>query len=393
MTLRIAVLDHVVERGGGQLAMARLADELRGDVEATFVVPAEGPLVDRLRSAGHEVVIVALGDVRNVRIGNINILADMVGSGPGLAVATARMARVVRRRGAELVYTNSLKSHVYGSAVARLAGVPHVAHVRDILRPPYLPPRLRHALQAFFAVLPPTAAIANSEATAKAAPFRRPPVVIPSGITRLVEPIPGRPEGGPTLAVLGRLERWKGQDVAIRALARLRRRLPDARLLVGGALEVGEPEYAQELRELTEVLGVSDAVEFVGFVDDPYRFFAASALAVHSSVLPEPFGQVVVEAMAVGRPVIATAAGGPLEILERGRFGVLVPPGDPGAVADAAFRVLEDPELYDRLSAAAVRRAADYTIGRSAAKTLTLLREVVAGRARARTVYREQLAL
>jgi glycosyltransferase involved in cell wall biosynthesis len=267
---------------------------------------------------------------------------------------------------------------VYGALASRVAGVPQVVHFRDILVPPYLPLRLRRALQLFFRALPPAAAVANSEATARVAPVGRDCVVIPSGITRMPAVAPPLADRRAVLAVLGRLERWKGQDVAIRALARLRRRTPDARLLIGGAIEVGEAAFAQELRELTEVLGISDAIEFTGFVDDPYRFFARADVAVHSSVLPEPFGQVVVEAMAVGRPVIATAAGGPLEILQRGRFGVLVPPSDPDAIADAAHRVLDTPDLYDQLAQASVRRAADYTIEASAAKTLDLLREVAA---------------
>jgi glycosyltransferase involved in cell wall biosynthesis len=392
LTLRIAVLDHVVERGGGQLAMARLADALRGEVETTFVLPAEGPFVERLRAAGHTVEIVPLGEVRRLKIENIRLLADAAERGPALATSAARMASAARRHGAQLVYSNSLKSHVYGALVSRLARLPHVAHVRDIIQPPYLPPRLCHALRAYFAVFPPKATIANSAATARAAPFWRRSTVIPSGITRAVGTAEGPSGGVPTLAVLGRIERWKGQDVAIRALARLRRRIPNARLLVGGAPEVGDPEYGSELRELTEVLGVTDAVEFTGFVDDPYEFFAQATLAVHSSVMPEPFGQVVVEAMAVGRPVIATAAGGPLEVLEHGRFGLLVPPSDPDAIADAAYRVLTSRELYAQLSAAAVRRAADFTIERSAAKTLAVLNDVAVRKPRAAATFREQPA-
>ena len=373
---RVAVLDHVTERGGAQLAIARLADRLADDVELTFVLGGPGSFQDRLESAGHRVEVVGLGAVRKMQIAGIRPVADLGAHGPEVLVAARRIAGVLRELDAQVLYTNSLKAHVYGTLAARMAGVPQVAHFRDILAPPYLPTRLRRALQLLFLALPPAAAVANSETTARFAPIRGRCTVIPSGITR--EPARGTPlvENGPVLAVLGRLERWKGQDVAIRALARLRRRVPEARLLIGGAPEVGEAVYAQELRELTEVLGITDAVEFTGFVDDPYRFFGRAGVAVHSSVLPEPFGQVVVEAMAAGRPVIATAAGGPLEILAGGRFGMLVPPGDPDAIADAAFRLLETPDLYARLSDAAVRRASDYTIEVSAAKTLRLLHEV-----------------
>ena len=374
---RVAVLDHVVERGGAQLAIARLADQLRGELEIEFILPGPGPFQERLEASGHRVHLVPLGSAREMQIAGIRPVADIAAHGPELVLAAGRIGRLLRDLDVQVLYTNSLKAHVYGALAARAAGLPQVVHFRDILMPPYLPLRLRRALQAFFLVLPPAGAVANSEATARVAPIPGDCTVIPSGITHVPEPALPQRESA-VLAVLGRLERWKGQDVAIRALARLRRRRPDARLLIGGATEVGEAAFAQELRELTEVLDIGDAIEFTGFVDDPYRFFAGADVAVHSSVMPEPFGQVVVEAMAVGRPVIATAAGGPLEILERGRYGVLVPPSDPDAIADAALRVLDSPALYGRMAAASVRRAGDYTIEASAAKTLALLREVAA---------------
>jgi glycosyltransferase involved in cell wall biosynthesis len=375
---RVAVLDHVVECGGAQLAIARLADQLAREVEFQFVLPGPGPFQERLEAAGHRVHLVPLGSAREMQIGGIRPVADLAAHGPELFVAAARIGGLLRDLEVAVLYSNSLKAHVYGALAARVAGVPQVVHFRDILMPPYLPLRLRRALQAFFLTFPPAAAVANSEATARVAPIRGECTVIPSGITHPPAPVSHHRDGSAVLAVLGRLERWKGQDVAIRALARLRRRRPDARLLIGGATEVGEAAFAQELRELTEVLGIGEAIEFTGFVDDPYRFFARADVAVHSSVLPEPFGQVVVEAMAVGRPVIATAAGGPLEILQRGRYGVLVPPSDPDAIADAAARVLDSPSLYGRLADASVRRAGDYTIEASAASTLALLREVAA---------------
>ena len=373
----MVVLDHVVERGGAQLAAARLAAALEPEVETTFILPARGPFEEQLRRAGHAVELVPVGDIRAIRINRIRPVADLVQRGPTLGPAALKMAAVVRQREAQVLYSNSLKAHVYGAAVARLAGVPHVMHVRDILLPPYLPLRLRHSLRLLFGVFPPAAVIANSQVTARAVPIRRPAYVIPSGLTRHPEQVP-RPNGSaPTLAVLGRLERWKGQDVAIRALARLRRRVPDARLVIGGSTEVGDVEYARELHILARALRLSDATDFAGFVDDPYAFFASGHVALHTSVLPEPFGQVVVEAMAVGRPVVATAAGGPVEVLECGRSGLLVPPDDPDATADAAAALLDSDGLYASMAAAGVRRAGDYTIEEGAARTHALLREVV----------------
>jgi glycosyltransferase involved in cell wall biosynthesis len=376
MGLRIVVLDHVTERGGGQLAMGRLADALKPEVDTTFILPGRGPFEERLRAAGHPVEMVPLGEVERIKIGSVRPVADLASRGPGLVRSAWRVAALAHERGAQVIYTNSLKAHVYGAVAARMARLPHVMHVRDILQPPYLPVRLRHSLRLFFAALRPAAVVANSSATARSAPVPGAPVVIPSGITRCPESMPPPANAPPTVAILGRIERWKGHDVAITALARIRRRLPDARLLLGGGVEVGESAYAEELHELAGALGVEDSIEFSGFVDDPYAFFARAHVALHTSVFPEPFGQVVVEAMAVGRPVVATAAGGPLEVLQLGRSGILVPPADPAATADAAVGLLTEPELYERVAEAALVRSGDYTIEAAATKTLQLLRTI-----------------
>lgn len=370
---RILVVDHAVERGGAQLAIARLVEALGRSIEATFVLPERGPFYNRLTAAGHRVELVPLGPVRTVRISGIHPLRDTAMHGPGLLAAATRIAGLARELQVHAIYTNTLKAHVYGSVAARLARLPNVVHVRDILAPPYLPQRLRHALWLFFALFPPTAVVVNSNATARAAPTRRPTLIVFSGITRRPRAAATPRAGRLTLALLGRIERWKGQDVAIRALPRILARHPDAQLVIGGGLEAGEPQYAEELHDLARCLGVEQSVEFAGFVEDPYGFFERAHIALHTSVLPEPMGQVIVEALSVGRPVIATAAGGPVEILSEGRGGILAPPGDPRALADFVLRLVDDRELYGQLSAAGLKRAGAFTIDASAQQILTLL--------------------
>jgi glycosyltransferase involved in cell wall biosynthesis len=388
--IKVLVLDHATEAGGGQLAMTRLASALEGHASATFVLPEDGSYGRLLRERGLSVRFVPLNDAARAEIGTIRPVRDAVIHGRQVIRAARAIARLAREENADVLYCNSLKAHVYGAIAARIARRGCVLHIRDILAPPYLPPQLRRALAAFYAVLPPAAAIANSRATAAAAPLRTKVHVIPSGITRKPSVMPA-PPGGPTLAVLGRLTRWKGQDVAVRAMPSILERFPTARLIIGGDTTIGDAEYARELHRLPAELGVDKQVRFTGFVDDPYAFFAGAHVALHTSVFPEPFGQVIVEALAVGRPVIATAGGGPSEILADGRAGTLVVPGDPSALADAVVVALErlDADGIDgKRSHDAVRTAQGYTLDRSADLTLDVLQRVVAAPALGRRLPR-----
>jgi glycosyltransferase involved in cell wall biosynthesis len=142
------------------------------------------------------------------------------------------------------------------------------------------------------------------------------------------------------MAVFGRLNAWKGQQIAIDALAQLP---PDCHLWIVGAPLFGEQAFEAELRAQAARLGVASRAHFLGFRDDIATLMRAADVVVHASVLPEPFGRVVVEGMLARRPVIATRGGGVTEIIADGENGMLVPPGDAGALARAVTVLRDDP--------------------------------------------------
>lgn len=167
--------------------------------------------------------------------------------------------------------------------------------------------------------------------------------VVPNGVPAR----PARPplSGPPTVAFAGRLVPEKGVDVLLTAFAEVRRRIPDARLLVAGS----RAEWAS-LASLADRLGLRDGVEFAGHLsraDLEHRFDAAWVQAVPGR-WEEPFGNVVTEAMARGTAVVASAVGGPAEVVRPGKTGALVPPGDAAALADALATVLGDRDLAER---------------------------------------------
>jgi glycosyltransferase involved in cell wall biosynthesis len=172
----------------------------------------------------------------------------------------------------------------------------------------------------------------------------------------------------------GRLTRWKGQTVLIDALARMARR--DAVGVLVGA-EQGHDRYSRGLLEQAARLGV--AVRMVGHCEDMPAALMLADVVVNASTKPEAFGRVVIEAQAMGRPVIATDHGGAVETVEHGDTGWRVPSGDAGALAASLDHVLSlSPERLEAFGArarASVR--ANYTVARMQAATLDVYREVL----------------
>lgn len=167
--------------------------------------------------------------------------------------------------------------------------------------------------------------------------------------------------GDRLVGIVGRLDWWKGHDHFIEAMARVVREAPLARGLIVGQVETSPRSraYFEKLRADVRSLGLEGNVLFTGFRADVPRILAALDVVVLSSSSPEPFGRVVIEAMAAGKPVVATAAGGVLDIIEDASNGLLVPPRDSGAMAGAIRRLLGDPALAARIAEAGRRSVAE----------------------------------
>jgi glycosyltransferase involved in cell wall biosynthesis len=140
----------------------------------------------------------------------------------------------------------------------------------------------------------------------------------------------------------------------------------DERAVIVGSALFGEEDYATRLESHAAELGLDSRVEFRGFRDDVWQELARVDVLVHASTVPEPFGQVVLEGLAAGVPVIATREGGPGEILEHGRTGVLYPAGDVDALAAALRDVGADGDLRRELADRGRQRAQDFAPGRIA---------------------------
>jgi glycosyltransferase involved in cell wall biosynthesis len=149
----------------------------------------------------------------------------------------------------------------------------------------------------------------------------------------------------------GRLQRWKGQDVFVAAAAEVARARPRARfVVVGGSVFGLEPDYFEGLKRQADALGLGDRLRFTGFRTDVARLMAACDAVCHTSRVPEPFGLVIIEAMSLGRPVVATIGGGPSEIIAEPGDGLLVPAEDPAALARAMLLIVDEPNRRRELA-------------------------------------------
>ncbi len=184
--------------------------------------------------------------------------------------------------------------------------------------------------------------------------------------------------GGPVVLLPGRLTSWKGQSMLIEAIARLAR--PDVSCVLVGS-DQGRRRYATGLIRQAERLGIAGRLRLTGECDDMPAALMLADVVVHASTRAEAFGRVVIEAQAMGRPVIASDIGGPVETVEHGVTGWRVPPGDAGALAAAieqslALTPADRAELGARARAAVLR---DYTVATMQAATLAVYDELLVG--------------
>jgi glycosyltransferase involved in cell wall biosynthesis len=179
------------------------------------------------------------------------------------------------------------------------------------------------------------------------------------------------------IGIVGRLQPWKGQHRFLQALAELRDRGRDAHgLVVGGDAHGLSPEYAASVRRMVGELGLEDRVTLTGQVPDTAPYVRAMDVMVSASER-EPFGIVLLEAMAHAVPVVAVGDAGPRDIVDDGRTGVLVPSPHPTLLADALEPLVDDAERRRAMGACGRERyLREFTAERMAETLLERLDEV-----------------
>ncbi len=261
------------------------------------------------------------------------------------------LRRIIAQRQIDLVHTNIRVGHDReGIIAARMAGVPCVCHVRHFEKLNWFDKKLAGLADSFIYI---SEAVQRSHLEA-GVPHAKGRVVYNgldvSAFAATLDSRRGRKSfnlASDHLAVgiVGRLEGWKGHRVFLTAMARVRTAVPNARGIVIGDPVPYEPDYRSMLLALRDELGLADHIIFSGFRSDMATVMSALDVLVLASISPEPFGRVLIEAMAAGKPVVATDAGAAREIIEDGVQGLLVPPGDVQALARAIVHILTHRDL------------------------------------------------
>ncbi len=162
-----------------------------------------------------------------------------------------------------------------------------------------------------------------------------------------------------SIGILGTVVEAKGHKVLFQAMEKVSRVIPDFKLFVIGDSR-GTDEYKTELLDFADKLGIKDKVIFTGFRNDVFELIQVLDIVVHASLFPEPFGKVIIEGMAMKKPVIATLGGGTSEIIEDGHNGFLVPPNDPEKLAEKIIELLLDKDLREKIGKAAWQNVKDH---------------------------------
>jgi glycosyltransferase involved in cell wall biosynthesis len=384
--VRIVFLNPSGELGGAETALLDLLAALRDARPSwalSLVTSAEGPLLSRARalqvaatSLTFPPSIASLGEWGSR--GSVAAAARL-GVALGGAVLPAvryvgRLRRQLKELAPDIVHTNGLKMHLLG-ARACPAGAHLVWHMHDY--PTSRP--LTAKLLAFQASRCSTV-IANSESVAKRSRDLFGPKIPVHTIHNSVDLTRFTPDGARTdldalsklpplasghirVGLVGTFARWKGHDVFLDALARIQRANQVRGYIIGGPIyETGRSQFSlRELREFAAARGVADNVGFTGPIDDVPAAIRALDVVVHASVEPEPFGLVIAEAMACGRPVVVSRAGGAAEIAEAG--ALFHRPGNASELAECLTRLAANSSLRASLGVAG-REAAVRLFGR-----------------------------
>jgi len=348
--------------GGGEHSFLDLLMHMPPEWRPLAVVPEKGELASRLASRGIRTFVLPLPPIRPWLIG-------------ALLSALKNYYDLCRRTHPALIYANGSRAAFYGGLTGLFLKIPTVWHCRIADRDAYLD----LLLSKLSAVI-----IANSRATSKRFKRGGKTRVIHNGVDLgwLRRDLLSRPEAvgadWKAILVVARVSRWKRHDLALCAFERIAAVEPNAHLICLGAKDRLDPEWWDRLQAMTRDSCYSERIHWMGQVEDVRPWLRSASLLFLTSE-NEPFGRVLVEAMAAGLPVVATRSGGVPEIVREGIDGLLVAPGNAHAMSEAVVKILIDDALRKRLSESGLKRAEEFSIEKHLNRMLSVFKEVSAG--------------
>ena len=353
--MRIGIVMPLAEqRGGGEQTLLDLIQHGRNvDIDWYVIFLEDGPMVEQIKTLGVAVAVFPSGRLRE----------------PHRFIQTiTAIAAFSNQNQLDLLLGWMWKAHLYSGLAAIRAGLPSLWYQQEI-------PDDKNLLKRIVNLIPARGVITLTKDAQKAqeniSPHRSTRQVYPGvNIDRFSpEILPTKEEARqlldlpvdiPLIGIVGRLQRWKGIHTLIEAMPKILVHFPHARCAIVGGKHDLEPDYLDFIKHKISDLNLEDRTILAGFQHNVPVWMQAMDVIVHASD-NEPFGIVVVEAMALGKPIVAGAAGGPTEIITPAVDGLLAPYGDSGALADAILRYLNDREFARCIGAAAHSRAQEFS--------------------------------
>jgi len=281
------------------------------------------------------------------------------------------LARYLSRERVDILHTNSMLAHFYGALAARLARIACLWHVQDIVDDRQLFGILKKVLNFVGGLLPqrivvvsrPVAEMFDSRASCKVRRIHNGTDVTRYSSNGAGERIRRELSIGlqdPVVGIVGRIVHWKGHQDFLQAARQVHEQIPQCRFLVVGNASFGSRAYERRIRELANELGLEGVVIFAGFRSDVPKLIAAMDVVVNASRLPDPLPLSVIEAMACGKPVVATNAGGIPEMVVSGVTGTLVPMKDAVALGRAMVDLVQAPKRRQAMGKAGRKRVEEF---------------------------------
>lgn len=352
--IKIAFIEESAKLGGAQLNVYQLVKHMdRARYEPVVICPSDGPLITMMRRLDIQVHLIQMTQLKSTstRIGRIEffnplaVMFDLILIIPVVFL----LVKYFRRQSIQVVVTNGMVAHFYGGLAAKLARLPCLWRLEDIIKPDRafgLVKRLFRRVARFlpsFIVVP---SIAVSTDMFPEEHFKGKVKIIYNAVDldefsprqeakARVRTEHGLAEGDVVIGILSRLTPWKGHREFISAARQVVQEVPGAKFLIVGGTIFENGTYERTLRHLVSELGIEEHVIFTGFRRDIPACIASMDICILPSILPDPCPRVLIEGMAMEKPFVATNLGGVPEILLDGETGILVPPKDVDRLAGA----------------------------------------------------------